>query len=95
MGAEGMAALAKVLSDTQIQTLECVATEISRRESDTACYPTACLFRRDRVALRSLDNNQLCGLDRNGQGTFTLEGITPLCEAFTKMPSLTSVRCAA
>ena len=45
--------------------------------------------------LRSLNNNALCGIDTFGRGTFTLEGLTPLCEAFTKMPSLTSVRCAA
>ena len=45
--------------------------------------------------MRSLNGNQLCGLDDLGKGTFTLEGFTPLCEAFTKMPSLTSVRCAA
>ena len=43
----------------------------------------------------SLDSNALCGIDQYGRGTFTLEGFTPLCEAFTKMPSLTSVRCAA
>ena len=48
-----------------------------------------------RVALRSLGDNKLCGLDEYGHGTFTLEGLTPLCEAFTKMPSLTSVRCPA
>ena len=43
--------------------------------------------------LRSLDGNSLCGVAPNGLGTFTLEGFTPLCEAFTKMPNLTSVRC--
>ena len=45
--------------------------------------------------LRSLNKNELCGLDEYSEGTFTLEGLTPLCEAFAKMPSLTSVRCAA
>ena len=44
--------------------------------------------------LRSLADNALCG-SKYGEDTFTLEGLTPLCEAFTKMPSLTSVKCAA
>jgi len=41
-----------------------------------------------------LDNTGLCGV-QYGRGTFTLEGFTPLCEAFTKMPNLTSVSLAA
>ena len=45
--------------------------------------------------MRSLGSNQLCGLDDDGDGTFTLKGLTPLCKAFAEMPSLTSVRCAA
>ena len=44
--------------------------------------------------MRSLNNNLICGVSKHG-GTFTLKGFTPLCEAFTKMPSLTSVRSAA
>ena len=28
----------------------------------------------------SLGGNQLCGLDRSGNGTYTAEGITKLCE---------------
>ena len=29
---------------------------------------------------RSLSNNQLCGLDSLGRGTYTAKGITALCE---------------
>jgi len=29
---------------------------------------------------RRLINNQLCGLDNHGRGTYTTEGITKLCE---------------
>ena len=29
---------------------------------------------------RSLSNNALCGLNENGNGTYTAEGITALCE---------------
>ena len=30
--------------------------------------------------VRSLDNNALCGIDEDGNGTYTAEGITALCE---------------
>ena len=60
------------------------------------CLLSHCsLFAVTGLPLRSLDGNQLCGVNNYGLGTFTLEGLTPLCEAFTKMPSLNSVRCAA
>ena len=42
----------------------------------------------------SLDHNQLCGIDRNGNGTYTAEGITKLCEAL-KGSAVTSLKCAA
>ena len=37
-------------------------------------------------------SNQLCGLDHNGRGTYTAEGINKLCEAL-KVSSVTSLRC--
>ena len=46
----------------------------------------------DVPVLCSLDGNAIC---MDGNGDFTLAGLTPLCEAFTKMPNLTSVRCTA
>ena len=44
--------------------------------------------------LCSLGNNQLCGLDYMGDGTYTSEGITKLCEAL-KGSAVTSLKCAA
>ena len=44
--------------------------------------------------LGSLNSNQLCGVDRYGNGTYTAEGITKLCEAL-KGSTVTSLKCAA
>ena len=44
--------------------------------------------------LGSLAENQLCGLDDLGRGTYTTEGITKLCEAL-KGSAVTSLECAA
>ena len=38
--------------------------------------------------------NKLCGLDGMGNGTYTAEGITKLCEGL-KESSVTSLKCAA
>ena len=38
--------------------------------------------------------NELCGLDDDGRGTYTAEGITKLCEGL-KESSVTSLKCAA
>ena len=45
-------------------------------------------------SLGSLARNQLCGLDFLGNGTYTAEGITKLCEAL-KGSTVTSLKCAA
>ena len=45
-------------------------------------------------SLGSLTSNQLCGLDYKGNGTYTAEGITELCEAL-KGSTVTSLKCAA
>ena len=39
-------------------------------------------------------DNQLCGLDEDGDGTYTTEGITKLCEGL-KGSAVTSLKCAA
>ena len=44
--------------------------------------------------LGSLANNQLCGIDSRGCGTYTAEDITKLCEAL-KGSAVTSLECAA
>jgi len=38
--------------------------------------------------------NQLCGIDGRGNGTYTAEGITKLCEGL-KGSAVTSLKCAA
>ena len=63
-----------------------------------ACRPKAFAFVSAPIDtppfLGSLGYNQLCGLDRNGRGTYTAEGITKLCEAL-KGSAVTSLECAA
>ena len=44
--------------------------------------------------LGSLTNNSLCGIKPCGEGTYTAEGITKLCEAL-KGSAVTSLKCAA
>ena len=44
--------------------------------------------------LCSLAGNQLCGVDDDGRGTYTAEGITKLCEGLKGSP-VTSLECAA
>ena len=41
-----------------------------------------------------MHDNRLCGVDFMGQGTYTSEGITKLCEGL-KGSSVTSLECAA
>ena len=42
-------------------------------------------------SLGSLAENQLCGLDEEGYGTYTAEGITELCEGL-KGSAVTSLK---
>ena len=42
--------------------------------------------------VRSLSGNQLCGLNEYGEGTYTAEGITALCEGL-KQSKVSSLRC--
>ena len=46
------------------------------------------------ASLGSLARNHLCGLDYEGNGTYTAEGITKLCEGL-KGSTVTSLECAA
>jgi len=41
-----------------------------------------------------LHDNKLCGVHEYGEGTYTTEGITKLCEAL-KGSAVTSLKCAA
>ena len=44
-------------------------------------------------SLGSLNNNALCGVNWEGKGTYTADGITKLCEAL-KGSAVTSLKCA-
>ena len=44
--------------------------------------------------LRSLDENQLCGLDEDGDGDYTAEGIIAITEMLKVNTTLQSIRCA-
>ena len=46
------------------------------------------------VLVRSMDGNELCGLDRNGWGTYTAEGIIAITEMLKVNSTLQSIRCA-
>ena len=87
IGDTGASALAAILKETMISNLECAATlkvfAFLSAPIDTASSPFG-----------SLTNNQLCGLDFQGQGTYTTEGITKLCEGL-KGSAVTSLKCAA
>ena len=43
---------------------------------------------------RSLEDNVLCGIGTKGEGTYTTEGITKLCEGL-QGSAVTSLQCAA
>ena len=45
-------------------------------------------------ALGSLGYNQLCGLDRNGRGTYPAEGITAIAQMLKVNMTLRSIECA-
>ena len=87
IGDKGVTALAAILNETKITNLKCAAApEVFASVSapiDTAT-PHLC----------SLGYNQLCGLDRYDDGTYTADGITKLCEGL-KGSAVTSLECAA
>ena len=85
--AEGATGLAAVLKETKITNLKCAAApEVFTFVSAPIGTATPHLC--------SLGSNQLCGLDWLGQGTYTAEGITKLCESL-KGSAVTSLKCAA
>ena len=72
---EGAKAIAAVLKDSQLSTLRCAATPnlhspYTRQSPLNTSPPLAC----------SLAGNCVCGLNWRGEGTYTAEGITALCE---------------
>ena len=81
---EGLIALCEGLKGSAVTSLECAATPqvfaFLSAPIDTPPF------------LGSLANNLFCGLE--GDGTYTAEGITTLCEAL-KGSAVTSLKCAA
>ena len=67
-----------------------------RRSSLSVCfYVSAYRFLIDTSSFAgSLDNNVMCGIDKNGEGTYTAEVIIKLFEVL-KGSSVTSLGCAA
>ena len=72
-----------------LESLKCAAARLNRPRvfaflSTPIDYP---------LPLGSLVGNQLCGVDFRGNGTFTANGITKLCEGL-KGSAVTSLKCA-
>ena len=82
--AEGITKLCEGLKGSAVTSLKCAA----RPKSDVSAPIDSAT-----PHLGSLDNNQLCGLDDDGEGEYTTEGITKLCEGL-KESAVTSLRCA-
>ena len=85
IGDKGASALAAILKETQITNLKCAAPRAFAFVSMPIDTPPS---------LGSLADNQLCGLNNDGEGTYTAEGITKLCEGL-KGSAVTSLECAA
>ena len=69
-----------------------------RTRSPTSSAPRECLLFLSAPTdtphtLCSLASNELCGIDSRGNGTYTVEGITKLCEAL-KGSAVTLLKCA-
>ena len=43
----------------------------------------------------SLGYNELCGIDENGEGTYTVEGITAIAEALKVNTTIKNLECVA
>jgi hypothetical protein len=84
---QGASALAAILKETQITHMKCAAAP----ECSLSCQ---CPLTLATPHLCSLGNNQLCGLDYDGRGIYTAEGITKLCDGL-KGSAVTSLECAA
>ena len=82
---EGITKLCEALKGSVVTSLKCAPAPVPAFLSTPIDTPPS---------LGSLDHNQLCGLNDEGNGTYTAEGITKLCEAL-KGSAVTSLKCAA
>ena len=94
LGAAGASAIASLLKTTQlgvqISSLKCAAQPRTLPQ----WLPVLSAPIDTPPPLGRLANNKLCGLDYDGNGTYTAEGITKLCEGL-KGSAVTSLECAA
>mmetsp|Transcript_32117 Transcript_32117/g.79501 ORF Transcript_32117/g.79501 Transcript_32117/m.79501 type:complete len:101 (-) Transcript_32117:628-930(-) len=61
-------------------------------EDMSAVITLAAALKDSQITSLNLDDNQLCGIDGNGRGTFTTNGITALCDGI-KQSKVSSLRC--
>ena len=88
----GLTALCKMLkSNSTLLELECAHTLalFGIRQRPMTVLPFTLLL------ARSLNNNQLCGLDHDGDGNYTAEGITKITKMLSVNTTLKSIRYAA
>ena len=90
---EGITKLCEGLRGSAVTSLKCAAAPYSTRSHRSRARPRWHPPPPPPLA-RSLTGNQLCGLNSNGPGTYTTEGITELCEGL-KGSVITSLECAA
>ena len=89
---EGITKLCQALKGSAVTSLKCAAAP---RVFAFVSAPAELLISDPPLPTHgSLANNELCGLDFMGRGTYTAEGITKLCEGL-KGSAVTSLKCAA
>ena len=72
---EGITKLCEGLKGSAVTSLKCATTHSAR------LFVSAPVDTSPHSHAGSLGDNQLCGVDLYGNGTYTVEGITKLCEA--------------
>ena len=83
---KGVTALCEGLKGSAVTTLRCA---VGPKAFAFLSMPIDTLLQ-----FGSLSNNQLCGLNWHGEGSYTAEGITKLCEGL-KGSAVTTLKCAA
>jgi len=73
----GVIALAAALKDSQVVNLNLNGNHLKAQGAEELAKALPCC---KALASLSLNNNQLCGLDEDGKGIYTIEGITALCQ---------------
>ena len=89
----GVNALCEMLKvNTTLQSIKCASqTQFLASLNSSLLGPVNATL----SVLLSLSNNQLCGVNRDGYGTYTAEGITQVAEALKVNKTLQSIEYAA